>query len=248
MTNKTPLEEAAKKRARQLNHWASCARVTRDQASVLGYDILEETAEIITKLISQLEAVESRISAQSGAVCKGSLLIGSGCGSCSRCKAEIKSMIAQINSAAARYEDLSVCYDVVSQASKDKGMKLEAAEARIAEQQKEIIASHGLGDSLQITLGDNKRLKAQIADKDAVIAQCNGECARLMNEKLALEAEIAELRGATVPVGLVEIGMPSTIESAEFCYVFRSKKFIPYGTSIFTHPVPPVVAEIVARE
>lgn len=58
MDNKKQIEEAAKKRAAQLNHWARCARVTRDQASVLGYDTLEETAELITSLLDLIRSAD----------------------------------------------------------------------------------------------------------------------------------------------------------------------------------------------
>jgi hypothetical protein len=79
-----------------------------------------------------------------GAVCKGSLQFGSGCGSCPSCKDEIKSMLGQIKSAARRYDDLAAQFDVVNAASKDKGAKLEAAEAELAAMRRAPVVDAGV--------------------------------------------------------------------------------------------------------
>ena len=154
-------------------------------------------------------------------VCKGSLQLGSGCGRCSRCKTEIKSVFSKIKDLEERNVSLEHRWNSSIMAQKerehDRTVKaLEVAEAQIA--------------------GLETESKERESRLEGVIAK--------------QEAELAAIRGASVPVAWA--GMPFSFEELEkmhgatfaIGYVrgwARKCESVTMKGPVFTHPAPPVV-------
>lgn len=89
--------------------------------------------------------------------------------------------------------------------------------------------------------------EARIAEQSAVIDQRNSECVRLINEKSALEAELAAIKGDQQPVKQLNIAGEHWMDVSDQKYRELSEERATVRT-LYTHPAPAVLPPEIVRD